>query len=183
MPRQPLIVRDAVPEDAPELVQLWLDAGYPVEPSRCETTEFGHIIAEVAADPDQRIVVGVHDSRVVAALHMRRSAIGPLSREDAVHTSYLAVLPDCRRHGYARALLEAAVVWAEQKDTKHVTAITTSASRDTNRFLARLGLGTIATVRVAPTAGLRMRLNPAPRGGRSRAAATMTRLPEHARLA
>ena len=65
MPRQPLIVRDAVPEDAPELVQLWLDAGYPVEPSRCETTEFGHIIAEVAADPDQRIVVGVHSTAYV----------------------------------------------------------------------------------------------------------------------
>jgi GNAT superfamily N-acetyltransferase len=169
MPRQPLTVRDAVPDDAAELVSLWLDAGYPVEPPRCETTEFGQIIAEIAADPDQRIVVGVHESRVVAALHMRRSMIGPLSREDAVHTSYLAVLPDCRRHGYARVLLEAAVSWAEAKDTPRITAITNSASRDTNRFLARLGLGTIATVRVAPTTGLRMRLNPAPRNGRSRA--------------
>lgn len=169
MPRQPLVVRDALPEDAPDLVRLWLEAGYPVEPPSREARDFAHVIAEIAADPDQRVVVGVHERGVVAALYLHRGVLGPLGRDDAVHTSYLAVAPAYRRHGYARALLGAAVAWAEEKDTAHVTAITGSGSRETNRFLARLGLGTIATLRVATTAGLKSRLNPAPRSGRARA--------------
>lgn len=169
MPRQPLLVRDAVPDDGVDLVQLWTEAGYPVDPPDCGSQELAGALAQIAADPEQRIVVGEYDGKVVAALHMRRAPIGPLTREDAVHTSYLAVLSDFRRHGYARAMLEAAVSWAEEKDSPRITAITTSNSRDTNRFLARLGLSTLATLRVAPTAGLRMRLAPPARSHGSRA--------------
>lgn len=169
MPRQPLQVRDAVPEDGTDLVRLWTEAGYPIDAPDCGSAELASALAQIAADPEQRIVVGEYDGRVVAALHMRRAPIGPLTREDAVHTAYLAVLPAYRRHGYARAMLEAAVSWAEEKDSSRVTAITTSTSRDTNRFLARLGLSTLATLRVAPTAGLRARLSPSPRSTGSRA--------------
>src|SRR5215213_6468930 len=80
-----------------------------------------------------------------ASLHLRRAPLSPLHTETAVHTSYLQVHPEHRRRGYARALLDAAVSWAEEKDVTHITAITNSSSRDTNRFLARLGLGTAAT--------------------------------------
>ena len=54
----------------------------------------------------------------------------------------------------------AAVTWAEEKDVSHVTAITASSSRDTQRFLARLGLAPVAMVRVANTALLRHKLTP-----------------------
>jgi hypothetical protein len=64
-------------------------------------------------------------------------------------------------------MLEAAVTWAEEKDTTLITALTTSGSRESNRFLARLGLGTVATVRVTSAAALRMRLAPRVPGGRS----------------
>ena len=60
-----------------------------------------------------------------------------------MHTSFLLVLPEYRRHGVAHALLEAAVSWAEEKDIDQVTAIT-DGNRDTNRFFARLGLVTFA---------------------------------------
>jgi len=70
------------------------------------------------------------------------------------------VHPEHRRRGYARALLDAALSWAEEKDVSHITAITTSNSRDTNRFLARLGLGTAATIRIASTATMRRKLTP-----------------------
>jgi GNAT superfamily N-acetyltransferase len=91
--------------------------------------------------------------------------MSPLHVEEAVHTSFLLVRQDHRRHGYARALLEVGVVWADELGIDYVTALTTAASRDANRFLARLGLASTATFRVAPVALLRARLNPAPRLG------------------
>lgn len=167
MPRLPLLVRDAEPNDAQALATLWSRAGYPVDVSAIDSGEPERAIGAVLVDPDQRIVVGEYDGCVVAAVHLRRGPISPLSHEDAVHTSYLAVHPDHRRHGHAHQLLEAAVAWAEEKDTTRITAMTVSDSRESNRFLARLGLGTVATVRVTSTAALRMRLTP--RASRTRA--------------
>jgi len=166
MPRLPLQVRDATPEDAQALVALWSVSGHHAD-GKVEAREAAAAIARLSVDPDQRILVGEYDGRLVAALHLRRAALGPLSTEDAVHTSHLAVHPEHRRHGYAHQMLDAAVAWAEEKDTGLITALTTSGSRESNRFLARLGLGTIATVRVTSTVALRMRL--APRASSSRA--------------
>lgn len=117
-------------------------------------------LAQAAADPDERVIVGFYEGELVAAIHLRRAAMSPLHTDMAVHTSYLLVLPKHRKHGFARALLDAAVTWAEDKDVSTVTAITSSNSRDTNRFLARLGLATVATVRVANTSVLRRKLTP-----------------------
>ena len=75
-----------------------------------------------------------------------------------MHTSFLVVLPEFRRHGVAHALLEAAVSWAEEKDIDQVTAIT-DGNRDTNRFFARLGLVTFANVRHSGTGALRKKLS------------------------
>ncbi len=166
MPRLPLLVRDATPDDATALVTLWGLSGHTAS-AEPDNTEAAAAVARMSVDPDQRILVGEFDGRVVAAIHLRRAPIGPLSNEDAVHTSYLAVHPDHRRHGYAHQMLDAAVAWAEEKDTTRITAVTTSGSRETNRFLARLGLGTVFTVRVSSTAALRMRLAPRTPGGRS----------------
>lgn len=172
MPRQQLVVREASPEDAPDLVRLWAEAGHGVEQHPDLVDDAPSALAHVAADPDERLVVGEYAGRLVAALHMRRAPISPLHTEQVVHTSFLLVLPEHRRHGYARAMLEAALAWAEEKDISHVTAITTSRSRDHNRFLARLGLGTMATIRVAPTATLRKKLAP-PRSAGSRQIGTV----------
>jgi GNAT superfamily N-acetyltransferase len=91
-------------------------------------------------------------------MHVRRGSITPLSVESAVHTSFLVVAPQHRRHGYAHMLMEAAVTWAEERDVLCVTT-TTDADRDTNRFFARLGMAGAATVRHAGTAALRKKLS------------------------
>lgn len=162
MSRHSLEIRDARPEDATALLALWADAGTRnAEPATLRSAdEAAAALALVAADPDERIVVGLYEGAVVAAIAMRRGAMTPLHTDAAVHTSYLLVTPEHRKHGFARALLDVAVTWAEEKDVASITAITTSNSRDTNRFLARLGLATVASVRVATTAGLRRKLAP-----------------------
>ena len=89
-----------------------------------------------------------------------------------MHTSFLLVLPEFRRHGYGHALMDAALTWAEEKDVNELTVIT-DGNRDTNRFFARLGLSTLGTVRHSSVAGLRKKLSgragqqrqPAPQGG------------------
>lgn len=164
MPRHPLEIRDARPEDAAALQALWADAGSGVgeSPALRPLPEAAAALAQVAADPDERIIVGFHEGALVAAICLRCGSLTPLHAETAVHTSYLLVSPAHRRHGFARALLDVAVSWAEEKNVASVTAITASNSRDTNRFLARLGLGTVATVRVASTGVLRRKLTPEP---------------------
>ncbi|HEY0903304.1 MAG TPA: GNAT family N-acetyltransferase [Marmoricola sp.] len=162
MSRCALEIRDASPDDVTELLSLWAhdrrSAAEEVTPRPAE--EATRALAQIAADPDERMLVGLTDGELVAAVHLRRSPLSPLHTETVVHTSYLQVHPDHRRKGYARALLDAAVSWAEEKDVSHITAVTMSNARDTNRFLARLGLGTAATVRIATTAALRRKLTP-----------------------
>jgi GNAT superfamily N-acetyltransferase len=165
MSRNPTVVRDAQPTDLVDLLEVWSQSGHGIDPTPGVEREAAKSLANIAADPDERLVVCEIDGRVVGAISLRRAPLGPLHTENVVHTSYLLVLPGFRRHGCAHALLDAAVAWAEEKDIAHVTAITASNSRDTNRFLARLGLSPIATVRAATTVSLRDKLRPAP--GRS----------------
>jgi len=162
MSRHLLDIRDARPEDAAALLKLWSEAGSKgaEQPHARPLEDATAALAQVAADADERVVVGLYEGEVVASIHLRRAAMSPLHTDMAVHTSYLIVRPEHRKHGFARALLDTAVTWAEDKDVAHVTAITSSGSRDTNRFLARLGLGTVATVRVANTGVLRRKLTP-----------------------
>ncbi|HEY6935392.1 MAG TPA: GNAT family N-acetyltransferase [Marmoricola sp.] len=158
MSRSALMVREASPGDAAALLQLWTAADLPVDTGPAGQREAAAALARGAADPDERLLVGEVDGRVVAALHLQRGILGPLSTESTVHTSHLLVLPEFRRHGFARTLLEHAVSWAEENGIAHVSAVVDAGSRECNRFLARLGLGTYATMRLAPTAALRLSL-------------------------
>lgn len=160
MSRHLLEIRDARPQDAEALLTLWEEHGTRAAEPPTPVEDAAAALAQVAADPDERVVVGLYEGEVVAAINLRRTAMSPLHTDMAVHTSYLIVRPEHRKHGFARALLDTAVTWAEDKDIAHVTAITSSGSRDTNRFLARLGLATVATVRIANTAVLRRKLTP-----------------------
>lgn len=157
MPRQTPQIRDADPEDAAALLELWsATARSGVSPLRAEE-DAEQSLANLAADPDQRFIVVEFEDEIVAAMKLSRGAFSPLSLEPAVHTSFLLVHPQHRRHGYAHALMDAALSWADEKDISQVTAIT-DANRETNRFFARLGLITIGTVRHSSVAGLRKKL-------------------------
>ena len=168
MSRAAKLVRDAVPDDAAALVRLWDAVGPTARPversggavrSSRPLSESRNALAALAADPDERLLVVELDGEVVAAMHLRRGPVSPVHTEMAVHTSYLLVLPEVRKHGCAHLLLEAAVTWAEEKDVPHITAITDSGNRDTNRFLARLGLAEVATIRACSPDLLRHKLN------------------------
>lgn len=154
-------VRDAVPDDADALLAVWEDFSrrqserHSQEPARAEART---AIARTAADPDERLLVGIIDDQVVGAVHLRRGTVSPIHDEPAVYASYLQVLEPFRRHGVGRALLEAATCWAEEKGVGHIVGAASATSRDANRFMARLGLAQIAVVRGASVSALRSRM-------------------------
>ena len=157
MPRLAPQIRDAVPEDAAALLDLWaLTARSSAKAPRAQA-DAERSLANVAADPDERLLVAVVEDRIVAAMMLSRGPMSPLVLDPVVHTSFLLVLPHYRRHGYGHALMDVALAWAEEKDINQVTAIT-DANRETNRFFARLGLTTLGTVRHSTVAGLRKKL-------------------------
>lgn len=161
MLRSSVNVVDAVPGDAEALVEVWRGvAGRTHEGGAGShaAQEASAAIARIAADPEQRLLVARIDHVVAGAVHLARAPLSPLHSDTAIYVMHLQVIESFRRHGAGRALIEATVTWAEEKGTPHVVAAAFAASRDANRFMARLGLGQIAVVRGATTAALRSKL-------------------------
>jgi GNAT superfamily N-acetyltransferase len=161
MTRGSVIVRDAVCADAPALQAIWDDFTSDSERSgraelSCDETE--RAVLRLATDPSERLLVAVVDGGPVGVAHLRRAPISPIHDEDAVHLGYLHVLSGFRRRGIGKQLLEAAADWADEKDSKHIIASVAATARDSNRFLARLGLGQVAVVRASTVSGLRGKL-------------------------
>lgn len=160
MSRSPVQVREAMPEDATAVVAAWGTIRRTSTERGVATSseEAANGIARVAADPDERLLVGLVDDQVVGVAHLLRAAASPLNTESAIYLTHLNVLDGHRRHGVGKALIEAAVSWAEEKDTPHLLAAASVHSRDANRFMARLGLAQIAIVRGATVPALRAKL-------------------------
>jgi GNAT superfamily N-acetyltransferase len=155
----PVQVRDAVPGDAGALVAMWHEntetsTRLPA-PSVDSATR---AIERLGPDPAQRLLVGTLDEEVVGVAHVLRAPLSPIHEEATVHVSHLFVDAGHRRRGVARTLVATAAAWAAETRTTHLMANVATASRDANRFLARLGLFPVATVRTAPVVALRQRL-------------------------
>jgi GNAT superfamily N-acetyltransferase len=158
--RSPVHVRDACPDDADGLVGVWggLTGRTPDRDPSPRPGEAAGAVARIAADPDQRLLVALIDDQLAGAAHLSRGPVTPIGDEEAVFLMHLQVHDEFLRHGVGRALVEATVSWAEEKGTTYVIAAAAVASRDANRFMARLGLGQLAVVRGATVASLRAKL-------------------------
>jgi GNAT superfamily N-acetyltransferase len=157
MSRSLVFVREAVPADAVRLAELWADLLRRGDDAD-HAADLAHVIESVAPDADQRLVVAEYDGRLAGAVHLRLSTITPLNLEACVQVMSPCVFPEFRRHGVGRALMDAAVGWAEERGAGHVATAAPSGSRNGNRFMARLALGPVATLRLAPTTAVRAKL-------------------------
>jgi GNAT superfamily N-acetyltransferase len=156
--RSPVTVRDATPDDQHALVEVWAPEGRSPDEDAKAHQDAAASLGRIAADPDQRLLVGVLDGEVAGAVHLARSQLTPIDAASAIYVLHLHVMEGHRRHGVGHALLEATLSWAEEKDSSHIVAAVAATSRDANRFMARLGLGSIATVRGTTVAALRAKL-------------------------
>jgi GNAT superfamily N-acetyltransferase len=163
-------LREAEPTDAEFLVDLWADGLRRAErPDLLADVE--QVVKTAHVSPEQRLVIAEHDGERAGAVLLRIATVTPLNLDLAVQVVSPCVVPAFRRRGIGRTLMECAVAFAEEAGVSHVAtavASSTSGSRDGNRFMARLALGPLATMRVAPVVAVRARLTaarPAGAGG------------------
>jgi predicted N-acetyltransferase YhbS len=155
--RSLVTLRAAETTDAPFLVELWTPALRRAEHHEL-VADVEQIVKTAASSPEQRLLVAEYDGESAGGVLLRITTITPLNLDLAVQALSPCVLPQFRRHGVGRALMESAAAFAEESGVPHVCTAVAAGSRDGNRFMARLALGPLATYRNAPTAAVRARL-------------------------
>jgi GNAT superfamily N-acetyltransferase len=157
MSRSLVSLRSALPSDAPLLVELWAEVIRRADHEE-QVADLLSVIEKAAEAPDERLVVAEHDGEPAGAVHLQVTTLSPLNLERVVLAISPHVLPQYRRRGVGRALMDAAVSYAEERGVAHVATAAASGSRDANRFMARLALGPQAVLRVASTHAVRSKL-------------------------
>ena len=166
MTRPVVSVRVTCSRDMPALLQMWSelrDIGGRIERLIPEPDSEGlrSRLEKIAADPDCRALVAeVDDGEVAGMVLLTSQAYAPLMDQRAVHAHYLHVRDGYRRRGVGKALLAAAVTYADEVGAEHVITSVLPQLRDTQRFYARLGFGPVVVRRSAPVSVLRRRLLP-----------------------
>lgn len=149
-------LRQAQPEDAEFLATGWRTTlrGSDVHGER----DIAAIIAAADVSPADQLLIAEYDGERAGAALLRVSTVSPLNLEPILTVIALFVVDAHRRKGVGRALLTAATQLADERGIANVATVSTSGSRESNRYFARLGLSSQATVRVAPTGLLSGRL-------------------------
>jgi GNAT superfamily N-acetyltransferase len=158
MSRIPVTLREAVVADAGFLTQLWHDSIRKADVAE-QVADLEVIVKEAAESPEQRVLIAEYGGEPAGAVFVRLTTVTPLNLEPALQVLHPHVLPAFRRRGIGRALIDAALVFAEERGIAHVVTGAQAASRDGNRFLARLAMGQHAVLRLAPTHAVRAKLN------------------------
>ncbi len=158
MMRSQVSLRAAVPQDAGVLAEVWADVLRRAERDE-QVADLVSVIERVEGLDDERLVVAEFDGHVAGAVHLRATTVSPLNLEPVVQAISPHVLPQFRRRGIGRALMEAAVGFADELGIAHIASAASAGSRDANRFMARLALGPQATLRLAPTAVVKAKLS------------------------
>ena len=116
------------------------------------------IVKEAAESAERRLLVAEYDGEPAGAVLLRVTPMTPLNLEPTVQALAPHVTPSFRGKGIGSALMEAAVLWAEDLGIGHLTTAAPSSSRSGNRFMARLSLGPQAVLRASTTHAVRAKL-------------------------
>ena len=165
MTRPAVCVRAATLDDVPALLELWAelrDIGGRMErlipgPDAASMREQLTLIAD---DPAARALVAEVDGLVAGMMLLTAAPFAPLFGQRSVHYHYLHVKDGFRRRGVGKALLAAAVTFADEVGAEHVITSVLPQMRETQRFYARLGFGPVVVRRSATVSVLRRRLAP-----------------------
>ena len=157
MSRSLVFLREAVPADAPRLAELWARRAAARRRDRPRRRPV-RVVEAAAQDPDQRLVVAEYDGRLAGGVHLRLTTISPLNLDLSVQVmspTGVPGVPAPRRRPGPDGRRRRLGGGARRGPCRERGA---SGSRDGNRFMARLALGPVATLRLAPTTVVRAKL-------------------------
>lgn len=157
MSRTQVVLRAATADDVSFLVDLWAETLRPAAPE-LRLGDLTSIVDQASRTSLQRLVIADYDARPAGAVLLQVGTVSALNLEPTVQVVSPTVVPALRRHGVGRALIEAALAFAEEHGVATIATAVGSGARDSNRFMARLALSPLATYRVAPTSAVRARL-------------------------
>lgn len=165
MVRPAVSIRAACTDDVPALLAMWeelRDIGGWIERLMPEpgVAAVRTRLDALADSPDSRAVVATVDGEVVGMVVLTATVYAPLFDQQAVHAHYLHVREGFRRRGVGKALLAAAVSFADEVGAEQVITSVLPRMRDTQRFYARLGFGPVVVRRSVAVSALRRRLTP-----------------------
>ena len=72
-----------------------------------------------------------YDGRLAGGVHLRLTTVTPLNLDLSVQVMSPHVFPEFRRHGVGRALMDAAVSWAEEHGAGHLATAAAPRARAT----------------------------------------------------
>ena len=162
MARSVVTVRAAARPDIPALLGLWRELreeGLRRRTNGAESDEQVTARFEAAlADPESTILVAVCDEQIVGMAQLLRTRATLLTEGSSIELSAMHVADSHRRRGAGKALVTAAVTYADELAVDSVVVSVFPQHRDANRFYARLGFAPMVVRRVAPVPALRRRL-------------------------
>lgn len=150
-------LRVAETADAGFLAELWSEFLRRADPEQ-QIADLEVVIKAAAESVEERLLVAEYDGSLAGAVFLRVTTLSPIDLEPTVQAISPHVLPQFRRHGVGRTLMDCAVSYAEELGIAHVTTAAGAGSRDGNRFMARLAFGPQAVLRVASTHAVRAKL-------------------------
>ena len=161
--RAALTVREARPEDMPELLGLWRElrehtprrAGRA--PDALAATEARY--TEAMRNPGCRMVVAELSGELIGMVLLCVGSATSIVDTPAVEMTHMVVADKHRRRGAGKALVAAAAAYAEELGIDQVVTSARPQDRDVNRFYARLGFGPVVVRRVASVSALRRQLS------------------------
>jgi ribosomal protein S18 acetylase RimI-like enzyme len=170
VPRPPVVVREGVPDDLPDLLALWREAraglghrGRAVVPEPSDEAVLG-ALARARAGGGLHVDVAVLGAAVVGVLVAGAAPAGVaadlLGRPPVLEVACLHVREGCRRQGVGHALLARAAQLADAVGAGEVVVDVPSQDRDAQRWFARQGVGPALVRRAVAVPALRRALVP-----------------------
>lgn len=162
MTRSHVVVRAAEETDLAALAGLWselqrYESLYP-RLAALDEPDFASGVRRLLEQPGACVLIAQLADEPAGMAMLTTVPLSPLDATRCVQIEFTIVAETFRRRGVGRALIAAAVAYAEELGVDQVTVSAPPTSREANRFYAQLGLTPMAVRRVAPAVVLRRRL-------------------------